>query len=379
MRKLIIVALILVLVVGVYWRMRAKPRPMSMAYVGEPTITLWATTAQVRQSIGEVHWGYPVEVLKRIGGQTQVRTVDGLVGWMDGHALLDRSSWDLEARLIAQAHTMPVQGTGRTKVFTNVRLEAGREASRIYQLPGGVPVVVLGRAVADAPQAPSATQGSKDESPKREDWLLISTPGANAGTRAGAPSGGASSDSQQANQDYLVTGNSAAQKPAGNSPGQAIPPLAGWVIGRFIDVDLPDTVRDYATSAGMRPVAWFVLNRVATPSGDKPEYLVAGAHGGEGQACDFSLLRAYTWGAKRQRYETAFVESDLCGYLPVRLDKQIASGDPEFRFNNMQENGVREDRVYTMHQTVVRRVHEAQPAKPSVPAKRITNHKSGGR
>jgi hypothetical protein len=375
MRKWVVGTLILLLIVGVYWRMRAKPRPLGMAYVGEPTLTLYATTAQVRQSIGEVHWGYPVEVLRRIGGQTQVRTVSGVVGWMDGHALLDRPSWDLEARHIAEAHTMPVQALGRTKVFTNVRLEPGREATRIYQLPGGVSLAVLGRKVAEAPQTTPAATADKDESPRREDWLFVSTPGATPGTRTGGAAG-ESGDSQSANQAFLVTGNGTSQKQTSESPGPAIPPLAGWVLGRFIDLELPDTVRDYATSAGMRPVAWFVLNRVATPSGQKPEFLVAGAHGAEGQECDFSLLRVYTWGAKRQRYETAFVESDLCGYLPIQLDKQASTGDPEFRFSNIEGPGPRADRVYEMHQTSVRRVRETPPAKGTTPAKRASNPKA---
>ena len=38
-----------------------------------------------------------------------------------------------------------------------------------------------------------------------------------------------------------------------------------------------------------------------------------------GKACDFTMLRVYTWGSKRKRYETAYVESDLCGHLPIRV------------------------------------------------------------
>ena len=119
-------------------------------------------------------------------------------------------------------------------------------------------------------------------------------------------------------------------------------------------------------------MAWFELNRVNDPSGAKPQYLVAAARGPEGQVCDFTALRVYTWYVKKSRYETAFIENNLCGQLPVRLDKG-PKGEPEFRFRVMEGN--REERVYRLNQTVVRRVRaaseasgkhgSARPAKPA--------------
>jgi hypothetical protein len=128
------------------------------------------------------------------------------------------------------------------------------------------------------------------------------------------------------------------------------------VIGRFIELDLPDAVREGAASANLRPLAWFELNRVSDPSGDKPQYLVAAARGPEGQSCDFSTLRVYTWYAKKSRYETAFIENNLCGQMPVRVGKG-PKGEPEFRFRVMDGN--QQERVYRLSQTVVRRVREA--------------------
>ena len=133
-------------------------------------------------------------------------------------------------------------------------------------------------------------------------------------------------------------------------------PVAGWVLARFVELDLPGPVKDYASSADLHVVAWFELNRVADGSGgEAPQYLVAGSHGGEGGACDFTMLRVYTWGKARKRYETAYVESDLCGRLPIR----ISSGEkgPEFQFPDVDEGGA--DRKYVMYQTSVRRVKDA--------------------
>jgi len=70
------------------------------------------------------------------------------------------------------------------------------------------------------------------------------------------------------------------------------------------------------------------------------------------------LMRVFTWGTQRQRYETAFVESDVCGELPVKLVAATTpGGDASFSFKNL--NGATlEDRLYKMPQTIVRRVRE---------------------
>ncbi len=127
------------------------------------------------------------------------------------------------------------------------------------------------------------------------------------------------------------------------------------MIARFIELDLPDPVREGVASANVRAVAWFELNRIPDPSGDRPQYLVAATHGPEGQACDFTALRVYTWYAKRSRYETAFIENHLCGQLPIRVGKGLKD-EPEFRFHVMEGN--KEERVYRLMQTVVRRVRK---------------------
>jgi hypothetical protein len=129
-----------------------------------------------------------------------------------------------------------------------------------------------------------------------------------------------------------------------------------------VELDLPGPVKDLASSADLHVVAWFELNRVADGSGgDAPQYLVAGSHGGEGGACDFTMLRVYTWGKARKRYETAYVESDLCGRLPIHLSN--GEKGPEFQFSDVDQGGA--ERKYAMYQTVVRRVKDvtSRPAR----------------
>jgi hypothetical protein len=77
-------------------------------------------------------------------------------------------------------------------------------------------------------------------------------------------------------------------------------------------------------------------------------------------------MRVFTWGVQKQRYETAFVESDLCGKLPLKLTVATASGgDATFSFEDWI-TGAAELRTYHMHQTIVKLERKSN----SAPAKR---------
>jgi hypothetical protein len=309
--------------------------------VADRAATLWSTTAQVRQPVAMLGYGEKVAVMRRAGDQAEVQTDDGTHGWVDVSLLMEPDLWHRSEDLLAHAQTLTVQASGRTRNVSNVHIEAGRDTPRIYQFGRDVPVVVLERKVLPAPVSSPDEKASGDDSaapeddrPKQEDWLLVS--------RADAPSAGAAA-------------------PGGASPitGESAPtaggiPVAGWVLARFIDLDPPAPIPDYATSAGLRVVGWAVLNTVPSATGEKPQYVVAATRGGEGQPCDFTTMRIYTWGEKQQRYETAYAESDFCGVLPIRV-RQTSAG-PEFRFAE-RDKGTAE-RIYVMRQTTVRRVKE---------------------
>lgn len=337
-RRSWILLISLAAVLAAYWWLRPKPPLGTEAYVGERSISLLSSMAQVRETLATLRYGEKVLILKRRGELAQVHTAAGLTGWVDARALMDAELWRRGARLLDETGGMIVQARGHTKTTTNVRVEAGREAPRLFQFTRDTPVEVVARTAADRPPSGednSSKENGDEEKPKREDWLLV------RGRATATPDlSGISSPAERSRDAILV---------------------AGWVLGRFIELALPDTVRDYASSAGMRVIAWMELNRVVGPNGEVPQYLVAGGKGPEGQVCDFTMLRVYTWGAARKRYETAYVESVLCGKLPIRVARTKA-GDPEFRFAEADAPKGQE-RVYVMKQTVVRRVRTAEQAR----------------
>ena len=337
-RKLLVAIPLLILVVIAAWIVRPKHEYIGEAYVSTRSTALLSSVAQVRQELGELHYGEHVEMMAKRNEFVKVKTAAGLVGWVDGHQLVDPQLWQRSIALLKKAQDLPVQARGRTKVATNLHVVPGRSEARLYQFDRGIPVEVVGRGTADWVQVSDEKENSSPEETKKEDWFLVR----GVATR---PPG-------------ETTARTGATIPStATAPGDGSAPVAGWVVARFLELDEPDAVREGASSANVRPVAWFELNRVADESGEKSQYLVAATRGPEGQACDFTNLRVFTWNKKKTRYETAFIENNLCGALPIRIGAG-PKGEPEFTFKVMDRG--KEERTYRLIQTVVRRVRETE-------------------
>ena len=361
------IPIVLIFAALLYWKLHAgPPKAVSVGYIGDRDVILWNTMAQVRESVGELHYGDRVEVLREEGTAVQVRAASGAIGWVrDSRQMMDSDLWGKSASLFEKTRNLPVQARGRTKTLSNVRVEPGRDGRRIFQFARGTPVLILARAVADAPQGPEensqegkASAATDQEKLKQEDWLLVLRALGSPANDDGITSPSNGPAIVKAATGDAVSGGPAIAQSASEAMGGASGPIAGWVLARFVELDLPDPVKDYASSADLHVVAWFELNRVPDGSGgEAPQYLVAGSHGGEGGVCDFTMLRVYTWSTARKRYETAYVESNFCGRLPIRTSNEQKG--PEFQFADVNEGGA--DRKYGMYQTSVRRVKDAAP------------------
>lgn len=332
-RKLLIgFALVLVVGLAAYRHFHHAKPPLETAYVGNRQVTLWSTTAQVRETVAVASFGDRVDVLDRFEDQVKVRTTSGMIGWTTEDQLLSAEFWRQAQELDAKTAALPIQVHGRTRGLSNLHLDPARDSPRIRQLEKNTLLDLYERQAVDVPSTSRASEaGAPEGSPtdvKKEDWWL------------------ARAHTQTSSKEGLT--------------------LSGWILGRFVDLDVPEPLPDYASAAGMRIVAWYEVNRVLDESGSaRSQYLVLGTRGGEGQPCDFKLLRVFTWGIRKQRYETAFVESDLCGKLPLKLmAATVPGGDAAFSFEDWS-TGAAELRTYHMHQTIVRleRGNGSKPAK----------------
>ncbi len=321
MRKIGIGFLLFVIIAAaVYLRFRHSKAADEIAYAGNRQVTLWSTSAQVREPVATVSFGNRLRVLRSFDDYVEVRTDNGQTGWVNSRELLSSEIWDHARELAKRAAAMPVEARGHTAVLSNLHVQPGRREPRIDQLTKNVPVLLLERRVVDyRPAAENAQEEEVStaaaEPARKEDWWLV---------LAKTPDDGE---------------------------------IAGWMLGRFVQLDVPEPLPDYADAAGMRIVSWFELNRVPDGAGStRPQYLVLGARGPEGQPCDFSEIRVYTWSLKHQQYETAFVDSSVCGKLPLTMQSvPAAHAEITFSFQDLS-GGSPEQRSYRMDDTIVRRI-----------------------
>jgi hypothetical protein len=288
MRKWLLGSLVLlVLGAAIYFRLHRRAQLLETDYAANRQVSIWSTTAPVRELVSTVNYGDRLDVFARSGEWAEVRAASGATGWVSQADLLSEESWRQAQTLVSATESLPPVARGQTRVLSN-----------LHEGPAEM---------------------------KREDWWLV---------RA---------------------------KVSNHSD------VSGWILGRFVDLDVPAPLPDYANAAGMRIVAWVELNSVPNGFGaTKPQYLLLGTKGVEGQPCDFTTMRAYTWSKKQQQYETAFAEGDLCGRLPVQVKRdEESSGRLTFFFSD-SSSGAPNTRTYTMRDTIIRLLHQVDGTSKSL-------------
>jgi hypothetical protein len=150
---------------------------------------------------------------------------------------------------------------------------------------------------------------------------------------------------------------------------------AGWVMGRFVALDIPAALSPYAQATNM--VAWVVLNSVDDGGQRVPQFVVADREGT--QEADFSHIRVFTWWVKNHHYVTAYVESNLNGYFPIRVG--TVDGAPTFRLRLMDVTGRKYQKVYRLFDTITRPIGtvEGWESGSMPPPGEPHHHKAAGR
>jgi hypothetical protein len=98
----------------------------------------------------------------------------------------------------------------------------------------------------------------------------------------------------------------------------------------MIDVSAPEALERYAE--GQRIVGAYLLANADDPDSGVidngvtvtsiPQYVTVLAPYKAGLPYDFDQVRVFTWNTKKHRYETAFREHNVAGYLPVVISEK---------------------------------------------------------
>ena len=277
------------------------------------------TPAEIRLAVESVQAGDRVQVLLRTRNWAKVKLADGRSGWVESKDLLDSQTYEASQKLLKDMEGLPVQAVGHAPESINLRFEPSRESTALAQLPNNQKLDVFGRKIVERP----SQLDQPSSPPVKEAWYLV-----RAGTHA------------------------------------------GWVLGRFVSLDIPEALGAYAQ--GSNVVAWLLLSTVADEGRQVPQYLVADRMGN--QDVDFTHIRVFTWWVKNHRYVTAYVESGLLGYFPIWVAR--TGNVPYFRLRLVDKDANKFQKVYGLFDTITRPLgivegweSNAMPAQP--PARRV--------
>ena len=280
-------------------RLREHLKP-EMVYVVAKQTYLRDRVAAVSNRVALVSNGEPLEVVEHGRRFLKTKTAKGEVGWIEDHMVIDQAAYDQFAALGQQHAHDPVVATAVLRDDLYLHAKPGRETDRFYLLPENEKLQLLIRASVPKPAPP---QG----------MLPAAHPAAaTKGKKTGSPSAKAALPGEPAvpMEDWWLVRDSRGQ--------------VGWMLSRRLDVDVPNEIAGY--SEGQKIVGAYVLTRVYDPESslpDKmvPEYVSVTNAYKDGLPYDFDQVRVFTWNVKKHRYETAYRQRNVEGYLPVEISQ----------------------------------------------------------
>jgi hypothetical protein len=267
-------------------RLHPKPPP-EYVYVTAKKTYLRDRVAAVSNRTATVENGDKLLVLDHGRRFLKVQTDKGEQGWITDKVVATQDIFDQFAKLAKEHQNDPVVASGVVRDDVYMHISPGRTAERFYRLAEGDKLKLLRRATLPKPVHPGIRVAAAVEKGKEAD--------------AGPPPPPPMDDW------WLV------RDAKGNT---------GWIYSRLMDVDAPEALTRY--SEGQRIVGAYLLTKVydpGAPQDDKnvPEYVTVTSPYKSGLTYDFDRVRVFTWNVKKHRYETAFRDRNVEGYLPVEV------------------------------------------------------------
>jgi hypothetical protein len=279
--------------------------------------------AAVSNRVAQVNNGEKLEVLEHGRRFLKVKTPKNEIGWIEQHAVIDQEDFGQFAKLGEQHKNDPVVASAVLRDDVYLHSTPGRDTQRFFLLAGNAKVQLLIRASVE--KLPPGAH--KPAPPKPSETATAAT------------------DQQPASKEATPPPAAAAPKPALPKPmtspaapaAPEAPPVMedwwlvkdaqgnfGWVLSGRMDVDVPDSVAQYAE--GQRIVGAYVLTTVHDENSDLPNhevpvYVMLLEPPKYGLPYDFDQVRVFTWSRNHHRYETAFRLRPIQGFLPVNITK----------------------------------------------------------
>jgi SH3-like domain-containing protein len=277
-------------------------------YVTAKSAILHDRVAAVSNRTGTVTNGDKLVVLEQARLWVKVKTPSGEIGWVQKKDVADQGLAEQFIELGKKHAEDPVVASAVARDEVVLHISPGRKSDSFFRLAEGDPISLLARATVEKPVTPGPSP--RPAAPK---------PGAKP-TDPAAPA-------EPVMEDWWLVRDAKGD--------------TGWIYSRMMDVSAPDTLLRYAE--GQRIVGAYLIATIEDPDSGVlnngvpvtsiPEYVTVLSPYKAGLPYDFDQVRVFTWNTKMHRYETAFREHGVEGYLPVKISSAMTDKIPEFTYH----------------------------------------------
>ena len=310
---------------------------------------------------GAVKHGEKLEILEYQHRFVRVRSEAGVEGWTDLRQLLTTDQMASLRGMAENAKQYPSQGTATVFELLNMHTEPNRTSPSFWQVPENGKVDVLEHKL--APRVPAAVTAPARAPLKTT--LRKKTKERSGQARVGPPPMPAAPTPPDNWAALSVPKNIAATADANKADAKPAAPVpmddwsfvrtsdgkAGWVLTRMLSMAIPDEVAQYAE--GHRITSYFPLGQVQEGDVKKSNWLWTTITKGL-EPYEFDSFRVFVWSRKHHRYETAYIERNVTGHLPVMVNN---SGDsPSFTLILENDDGQLVRKTYSFEGFRVRMV-----------------------
>ncbi|HMG33082.1 MAG TPA: SH3 domain-containing protein [Blastocatellia bacterium] len=273
-----------------------------------PKLTIRSSTALAALALAEVKRGDRIDIIEEKEVKTPTRTndwykvrtktKDQTEGWVEARYVINKSIVDKTNELFEKSKSIPSQGTGRLKVQTKLRMEAGGDV--IHYLSRGTSVEIVGKTrtvVKPEKQHDADDSDDSDEEPEAKTviWYQIRLP-----------------------------------------EGEVL--RAGWVGAQQVQLDVPDEIM-YLEGEGRRFTGWVVYDQTKTKKGElKENYVGLMKNLATEGPIDFTRIWVLTYAPEEGRYVNSYLEDALHGVLPV-IPTTLSNGRKGFTIHELDEAG----------------------------------------
>lgn len=316
---------------------KPRVRVIGEGFIGQHSLTLREEISPRSPDAATLHFGDPVEIVERRRSFLRVRSTDGNLGWLNARYLISKEQLGEIERLAKEHRDSPRLGQAKVFDALNVHNIPNRQSPSFAQIPerGIVDVLEYRLAPREGYRAPNLIEDPRKKRPARKRERAAQTDKLPPPPNPAPP---------QPPDDWMELSKSS----AGDEPEEPKPPVrlddwtlvrledgkVGWALSSMLVMAIPDEVAQY--SEGHRIMGYW-------PVGELHDGEVAHKHwlwvtrADKSSPYVFDGFRVFMYSAKRRRYEQAYREKKVRGFLPVEVVRPGSKKDYLSEFTIVSE------------------------------------------